>query len=114
MRQLTRIGRFPALLRRFIFWSTLNLSGRKRSSRFGTFMVSTLGQYGIEQVHPIAPVTTYLAFGPIAANGDVVATCVYDHRVLDGRVMARALAQLAPTLNGPIRDELTQPATRAA
>jgi hypothetical protein len=101
-----RIAKLPTALRRFIFWSTLSLSGPKRAKRFGTFMISSLGQYGVEQMHPIAPVTTYLTFGPIAANGDVSATCVYDHRVMDGGTVARALAELGPTLNGPIRDEL--------
>jgi hypothetical protein len=105
-RQLMRIAKLPAALRRFIFWSTLSLSGAKRAKRFGTFMISSLGKFGVEQVHPIAPVTTYLTFGPIAANGDVTATCVYDHRVMDGGQVARALSELGPTLNGPIRHEL--------
>src|SRR5207249_3591452 len=54
LRQLVTMARLPGFLRRFVFWSTLYFSGSTRSTRFGTFMVSTLGNLGAEQVHPLA------------------------------------------------------------
>lgn len=114
LRQLTRLARLPALLLRFVFWSTLYLSGFKKSKRFGTFMVSSLGNLGAEQIHPLTPLTTYLSFGPIAADGTVTVLIVYDHRVLDGRTIARALRVLETTLNGPIMAELSGTAARQA
>ena len=106
-RQLLRIGRLPGLLRRFVFWTTLNLSGWKRAKRFGTFIVSSLGNLGVEQHHPIAPFTTYLTFGPISAAGEVNVKIIYDHRVMDGRTVARCLNNLEEMLNTRILDELT-------
>jgi hypothetical protein len=114
LRQLARLARLPAFARRFVFWNTLNLSGYKRSKRFGTFMVSSLGNQGVEQVHPLTPLTTYLSFGPIDPCGNVTALIVYDHRVMDGRAVAAALVDLEAVLNGPILAEVQGPARTAA
>ncbi|GBD35362.1 hypothetical protein HRbin36_00474 [bacterium HR36] len=105
-RQLRRLGHMPGWLRRFFFWQTLNWSGAKRAKRFGTFLVSSYGSLGAEQIHPICPLTTLLTFGPIARNGDVVVKIIYDHRVLDGRRVAAALARLEEILNATLSAEL--------
>lgn len=105
-RQLLRIARYPSFLRRFIFWSTLNWSGYKRCKRFGTFMISTLGNHGCELLTPQMPLTSYLTFGPIALDGKVAITLVFDHRVIDGRQAARALDDLEGVLNTTIAREL--------
>jgi hypothetical protein len=106
-RQWLRLGRLPGLVRRLIFWSTLYLSGWKRVKRFGTFAISSLGNLGVEQHHPIAPLTTYLTFGPISAAGEVNVKIIYDHRVMDGRTVARCLNDLEEMLNTRILEELT-------
>ena len=105
-RQTLRLGRLPWFLRRFTFWQTLNLSGFKRAKRFGTFMISSLGNFGVEQEHPKAPLTTYVTFGPISTAGDVTARVIYDHRVMDGRTVARSLVDLEETLNTTVLAEL--------
>ncbi|MDW8224347.1 MAG: hypothetical protein RMJ82_15500 [Gemmatales bacterium] len=105
-RQLRRLGRMPGWLRRFFFWQTLTWSGYKRAKRFGTFMVSSYGSLGAEQLHPICPLTTLLTFGPISPDGEVVVKIIYDHRVLDGRRVAAALARLEEMLNTAVRAEL--------
>ena len=50
--------------------------------------------------------------------GDVDVRVVYDHRVLDGATVARALGRLEEVLTGPIVEELhgltTVQASRAA
>ncbi|HMC89202.1 MAG TPA: hypothetical protein VKI17_06625 [Gemmataceae bacterium] len=104
-RQVLRFGRLPWLLRRFAFWQTLYLSGYKRAKRFGTFMVSSYGSLGAEQIHPIAPFTTLLTFGPIALSGEVVVKIVYDQRVLDGYCVARCLQRLEEILNTVVAEE---------
>lgn len=114
LRQLTLLGRLPGFARRWAFWNTLNLSGFTKSKRFGTFMVSSLGNFGVEQMHPLTPLTTYLSFGPIAANGDVTALIVYDHRVLDGRTVGAALVDLETALNGPVLAEVEATTARVA
>ena len=105
-RQLLRIAHYPALVRRFIFWSTLNWSGYKRCKRFGTFMISSLGNFGCELLVPHMPLTAYLTFGPISPDGKVAVTLTFDHRVMDGRHAARALQEMEPVLNTTLAREL--------
>ena len=106
-RQLLRLGRLPALVRRFAFWRILNLSGYRRAKRLGTFVLSSLGNYGVEQHHPLSPLTTYLTFGPIGPDGDVTVKIIYDHRVMDGRTVARCLVDLEAILRHELVEELT-------
>ncbi len=108
-RQVLRMGRQPWLLRRFAFWSSLYFSGYKRAKRFGTFMMSSLGAQGVEQMHPLTPLTTYLTFGPIQADGRVTIKVIYDHRVIDGRHAARVLIDLEHILNTTLTEELRTP-----
>jgi hypothetical protein len=105
-RQWMRLGRMPGFVRRFVFWQTLYLSGFKRAKRLGTFAISSLGNLGVEQHHPVSPLTTYLTFGPISPQGEVNVKIIYDHRVMDGRCVARCLNELEETLNTRILDEL--------
>jgi hypothetical protein len=107
-RQWLRLGRFPGFVRRFLFWRTLYFSGVKRAKRFGTFAISSLGSHGVEQHHPISPLTTYLTFGPISPAGEVEVKIIYDHRVMDGRSVARCLCELEETLNTRIAEELLE------
>jgi hypothetical protein len=105
-RRMIRISRFPTPIRRFLWSTSLNASGRARAKRFGTFGVTTLGGRGVEQIHPLSPLTTTLTFGPIDAWGKVTVKIIYDHRVLDGAYVARRLVDLEQTLNGAILEEL--------
>lgn len=113
-RQYLRLGKLPWVLRRLAFSTSLYFSGFKRAKRFGTFALSSLGNLGIEQLHPLSPLTTYLTFGPISPAGEVVVKLIYDHRVMDGRHIARALQDLETTLNTDIVAELQgrQPGAR--
>jgi hypothetical protein len=113
-RQVLRLGRLPWLLRRFVLWQSLYLSGYKRAKRLGTFMVSSLGNLGVEQFHPLTPLTTYLTFGPIRSDGRVMAKIIYDHRVLDGREVARCLIDLEEALRTDMVRELQQAQPSAA
>ncbi len=105
-RRMIRISRFPRPIRRFLWSASLNVSGRGRAKRFGTFGVTTLGGTGVEQIHPLSPLTTTLTFGPIDAGGKVTVKIIYDHRVLDGAYVARRLVDLEKMINGAILEEL--------
>jgi hypothetical protein len=113
-RQLLRLGKIPGFVRRFLFWQSLTWSGARRAKRFGTFMVSSYGSLGAEQVHPITPLTTLLTFGPISPDGDVNVKIIYDHRVMDGRRVAHALGLLEQVMQGQIVDELRACRAKAA
>jgi hypothetical protein len=100
------VSRLPWPLRRLVWWGVLNLSGALRARRLGTFGVSVYSSLGAESLHPISPLTTLLTYGPIAPGGAVTVRVVYDHRVLDGATVARALARLEEVLLGPVAAEV--------
>jgi hypothetical protein len=105
-RRQIRLGRAPGIVRRAVVWSALHASGRQRIYRFGTFGVTNYGQWGAESLRPISPTATILSLGPISDHGKAVVKVVYDHRVLDGAVVARCLSELEEILNTEIIGEL--------
>jgi hypothetical protein len=109
-----RVSRMPRPLRRFLWWAVLNLSGPQRALRMGTFGVTAYSALGAESLHPISPLTTTLTYGVIAPDGGVTVRVSYDHRVLDGATVARALARMEEVLCGPIVRELETLAGPAA
>jgi hypothetical protein len=114
MRRMLLIGRFPRPLRRLAWWLGLNFSGRKRAAYMGTFGISVYSGLGAESLHPISPLTTTMNYGTIDADGGVTVRIVYDHRVVDGTTVARALACLEGVLNQEIVAELEQEAQARA
>src|SRR5205085_3878235 len=98
-RRALRISRLPRPVRRALWWYALNSSGYKRARNLGTFGVSVYSGLGAEGLHPLSPLTTTLNYGVIAEDGTVDVRVVYDHRVLDGATVARALEDLEGILN---------------
>jgi hypothetical protein len=108
-RRALRVSRLPGPLRRLLWWLALNLSGRHRARIAGTFGVSVYAGLGAASLHPLSVLTTTLNYGVIEPNGDVDVRLIYDHRVLDGATVARALADLESVLNHEILAELQDP-----
>ncbi len=92
------------LIRRAIWWLGMNI-GRQRPNYFGTFGVSVLGSTGTSVVYPVSPWPVFVTYGPIAADGSVEVLLAFDHRVMDGAVVARAFGALEAALNGPVAEE---------
>jgi hypothetical protein len=107
-RRALRVSRLPRPLRRLLWWVGLNSSGPKRAKRMGTFGVSVYSGLGAESLHPLSPLTTTLNYGVIRDNGTVTVRLTYDHRVMDGATIARALALMEEVLNEAIRAELRE------
>lgn len=105
-RRALDVGRLPGWLRRLMWWYGLNASGLGRARRIGTFGVSSYSNLGAESLHPLSPLTTTLTYGVVRPDGTVPVRVVYDHRVMDGGTIARALARLEEALNGEILAEL--------
>lgn len=105
-RRALRVSRLPWPLRRFIWWMGLNSSGPKRAGRVGTFSVSVYSSFGAGSLHPLSPLTTALTYGVIRTDGAVPVRLVYDHRVMDGATVARALAYTEHVLHTDITAEL--------
>jgi hypothetical protein len=104
-RRALNMARAPAPLRRILMWLALNL-GRQRAIYFGTFHLSVYSGLGAESFNPLTPLTTLLNYGPIDAEGEVNVRILYDHRVMDGATVARALDRFEEILNGPVADEV--------
>jgi hypothetical protein len=106
-RRALRMARLPAPLRWLMMWLGLNL-GRQRPNYFGTFQLSVYSGLGAESFNPLTPLTTLLNYGPIGTDGVVDVRILYDHRVMDGATVARALARFEAILNGAVADELNR------
>jgi hypothetical protein len=107
-RHALRFASWPRPLRRPLWWIALNV-GRFRPSYFGTFGVSVYSALGAESLHPLSPLTCTLNYGVIAADGTVDVRLIYDHRVLDGASIARALVRMEEVLNTTVYTELVSP-----
>jgi hypothetical protein len=119
-----RLTLIPRPLRRLLWWVGLNI-GRQRGNFFGTFGVSVYSALNAESLHPMSPLTALLNYGVIDKSGRVTARIMYDHRVMDGATVARALGRMEELLNSVILDEVRslprvaatasgEPAARAA
>jgi hypothetical protein len=104
-RRMLDLARLPTPLRRLIWWIGLNV-GRQRGNYFGSYGVTVYSNLGSESLHPLSPLTGTLNYGVIGDDGKVNVRIMYDHRVLDGAMVARTLAAIEKALNGPILDEL--------
>jgi hypothetical protein len=98
----------PGVLRRTILRWNMNSFSRKRAARIGTFSLSTLAGMGAtNRFHPTI-CTTSLSYAPLDADGNCLVTLIADHRVLDGAVVARALARLEEVLCHEMLAELRE------
>ncbi|MEJ0013011.1 MAG: hypothetical protein WDM94_10395 [Bauldia sp.] len=104
-RRMLQLARWPTPIRRAVWWLGLNI-GRQRGNYFGTFGLTVYSGLGAESLHPISPLTGVLNYGVIADDGTVAVRIMYDHRVLDGSMVARVLGKIEEKLNGPVLAEL--------
>ncbi len=96
----------PTPLRALFWHGMMRWAGRKRARLFGTFSVSTLASYGTtNHAHPLI-VTSSLSYGPLDNDFCSRVTLQADHRVVDGAIIARALATLEDVMNNEIVSEL--------
>src|SRR4051794_15817874 len=100
-----RIARMPRPLRRLLWWLGLNI-GRQRGNFYGTFAVSVYSALNAESLHPLSMYTALLNYGVIDGNGHVTVRIIYDHRVMDGATVARALQCMEKILNSVVLEEV--------
>lgn len=105
-RRVIRFARLPKLVRRFAWWISLYWSGNKRAKRLGTFGLSVYASLGASSVHPLSPLSYLLNYGVMDEQGRITVRFIYDHRIVDGAVIARALATMEAILTGAIQSEL--------
>ena len=115
LRQL-QLAQLPTILRRAVWWWNLNIATKSRAKRLGTFFVSTLSGRGVEIQFPPSIQTGCLTFGPLDVAGVARVTLAYDHRIMDGALVATVLHRLEQVLNETLVAELRsigRPATSA-
>ena len=105
-RKQLQLARVPTILRRMIWWWNINMATASRAKRLGTFFLSTLAGRGAEIQLPPSIHTGCLTFGPLDQNGTSRVTLAYDHRVMDGALVAEILQRLETTLTDVLREEL--------
>ncbi|MCF6099199.1 hypothetical protein [Mesorhizobium muleiense] len=104
-RRALRMAAVPAPVRWLLMWLGLNIA-RQRANYFGTFQLSVYSGLGAESLNPLTPLTTLLNYGPIGNDGSVNVRIHYDHRVMDGANVARALERFEKILNGTVANEV--------
>jgi len=112
-RRALKFARLPTPFRRSLLWLGLNIA-RRRARHFGTFQLSVYSGLGAESLNPLTPLTTLLNWGPIDEDGAVNVRILYDHRVMDGATVARALGRLEDILNTQIVSEVNDLARQAS
>src|SRR4051812_27559388 len=95
----------PRFLRRLGFSVIFNIPA-SRARHMGTFALTTVGNLGADLIHPRSAWPTLVTYGVFTPDGTTDVRIIFDHRVLDGCSVARALARLDEVLNGPIIEEL--------
>ncbi len=104
-RRWMQLARLPWPLRRALWWLGLNI-GRQRGNFFGTFGVSVYSALQAESLHPLSPLTALINYGVMGEDGHLDVRIIYDHRVMDGATVARALGRLEQILNSVILEEV--------
>lgn len=100
------LSRFPTPIRRLVWWLGLETDGRYKAYFFGTFGISVVASFGAAGLHILSPVATTLNYGTFDDAGQIDVRIVYDHRVLDGATVARAMVALEDVLLTEIAEEL--------
>lgn len=108
-----QLSGLPSPLRRLVWNWNLNTSGRVRARRTGTAFLSTLAGRGAEIGLPPSLHTGNLTYGPMDEAGRSRITIAYDHRLMDGAIVAEFLERLEATLCGAVADELVRANPRA-
>lgn len=113
-RRVLYTSRLPLLLRRLLWTYGIAVSGHRRSRVLGTFGISVTSSLGASTQHLLTPITTALNYDILHPHGALAVRLTYDHRVLDGGMAARTLAELEDVLTGAILDELPGVLVKAA
>lgn len=99
------LSSLPWVIRRWGLSAMFNMPDY-RATHMGTFALTAVANLGTDLIHPLSAWPTLLTYGVFSPDGTTDVRIIFDHRVLDGCTVARALARLEEVLNGPIIEEL--------
>jgi pyruvate/2-oxoglutarate dehydrogenase complex dihydrolipoamide acyltransferase (E2) component len=101
------VSRIPWPFRHLFWWSALNMFGARRCHNFGTFSVSSIAAQGAGLVTLIPVLTSALHYGQLDPRGAINVRITWDHRVMDGALVARILTDLESVLTREIVREVS-------
>ena len=99
--------KLPGMIRKFVWWMSLNASGAWSASLTGPYGFTTVASLGATSIHPPSLGNIVMTTAPMQADGRLRVTFVYDHRVHDGLAIAQALKELEEIVGTEIAQELT-------
>jgi hypothetical protein len=106
-RRMKLLGNLPFPLRRLLWRMGYHWSGGKRAHYFGTFALSSPASAGAGLTTILSPVACTLHYG-LFDEGRLDVWLTFDHRVLDGAPVGRALADLEETLLSDLLVEIEE------
>lgn len=106
LRRLVRNAKPPRPVRRLVWGLGLDWNGYFRARNFGTFAVNTLRELNLRPLAFRSPLTTLWYYDTVTEAGEMPVQVALDHRVCDGRAVARAFDALEAVLNGEMVAEL--------
>lgn len=101
------VSHIPWPFRRWFFWAALNVFGRRRCHNYGTFSISSVASQGAGILNILPVLTTSVHYGLFDDQGRLDVRLTFDHRVMDGGTIARALADFESVLNRDMVRELS-------
>lgn len=108
-RHQINFAKAPRFARRFAWWALANLWPRKRASHMGTFGMSISGNKGCYGVsHHLGPATTTLGVDPFPKKGVSKIVMTFDHRVMDGAPVTKAMQKMHHMLTTAVKVELAE------
>ncbi len=85
---------------------TCSSAGSGGPGRWGRSFSLSLASKGVEIDCPPSFQTGVLSYGPLDAQGHSRVTLAYDHRLMDGMLVAQALERIEQILHGQLADEM--------
>ena len=108
-RHQINFAKAPRFVRRFAWWSMFNLWPQTRAGHMGTFGISISGYKGCYAAsHHLGTNSTILGVDPFPKNGVSRILLTFDHRVMDGTPVTKAMQQLHHMLTTAIKVELAE------
>jgi hypothetical protein len=107
-RRLIRISRLPIFVRRPLWWAGLRGSGYLHARYFGTFSINTIGLPRTRVGQTTTPITLSLTHMPLEPPGLINISAAFDHRVVDGMAIGRALGEMEAIINDELVAELRE------
>ena len=104
--RLIRGNVVPYMFRWMIWWWLYSFSGPRRAKFIGTFAINGGTRFPIRPVMTTGAIGTTFYFGPFHEDGSTDVCLTFDHRVMDGGQVVRALDELESVFNTEILAEL--------